>query len=152
MAATTEEETATRHMSEFANHGERVVVGQRLMQATSDIFLGWLHVDAGLDGKPRDFYVRQLKDWKGSAEIEQMSPTAMAAYGRMCGLDTGPRARSQRRPHRDRLLPRQRRQLRPSDPRGFPTRPPSPAHTASCKRLDRVATGGRSLPDDGIRQ
>jgi uncharacterized protein (DUF2252 family) len=71
--------------SEFKNHGERVVVGQRLMQATSDIFLGWLHVDAGLDGKPRDFYGRQLKDWKGSAEIERMSPRAMAAYGRMCG-------------------------------------------------------------------
>ena len=71
--------------SEFQNHGERVVVGQRLMQATSDIFLGWLHVDAGLDGKPRDFYGRQLKDWKGSAEIEQMVPQAMAAYGKLCG-------------------------------------------------------------------
>jgi uncharacterized protein (DUF2252 family) len=71
--------------SEFKNHGERVVVGQRLMQATSDIFLGWLHVDAGLDGNPRDFYVRQLKDWKGSAEIEQMSPKAMATYGQLCG-------------------------------------------------------------------
>src|SRR6476660_5290914 len=42
--------------SEFSNHGERVVVGQRLMQATSDIFLGWLHVDSGLDEKSRDFY------------------------------------------------------------------------------------------------
>ena len=71
--------------SEFKNHGERVVVGQRLMQASSDIFLGWLHVDAGLDGKPRDFYGRQLKDWKGSAEIEQMVPKAMAAYGMLCG-------------------------------------------------------------------
>jgi uncharacterized protein (DUF2252 family) len=71
--------------SEFANHGERVVVGQRLMQATSDIFLGWLHVDAGLDGKPRDFYGRQLKDWKGSAEIEQMVPKGMAKYGELCG-------------------------------------------------------------------
>jgi uncharacterized protein (DUF2252 family) len=71
--------------SEFSNHGERVVVGQRLMQATSDIFLGWLHVDGGLDGKPRDFYGRQLKDWKGSAEIEQMVPKAMAAYGKLCG-------------------------------------------------------------------
>ena len=71
--------------SEFKNHGERVVVGQRLMQASSDIFLGWLHVDAGLDGKPRDFYGRQLKDWKGSAEIEQMVPEAMAAYGMLCG-------------------------------------------------------------------
>jgi uncharacterized protein (DUF2252 family) len=71
--------------SEFPNHGERVVVGQRLMQATSDIFLGWLHADAGLDGKSRDFYVRQLKDWKGSAEIEQMVPEGMATYGKLCG-------------------------------------------------------------------
>ncbi len=71
--------------SEFANHGERVVVGQRLMQASSDIFLGWLHIESGLDGQPRDFYGRQLKDWKGSAEIEQMVPKGLAAYGKMCG-------------------------------------------------------------------
>jgi uncharacterized protein (DUF2252 family) len=71
--------------SEFSNHGERVVTGQRLMQASSDIFLGWLHVESGLDGKPRDFYGRQLKDWKGSAEIEQMVPKGLAAYGKLCG-------------------------------------------------------------------
>jgi uncharacterized protein (DUF2252 family) len=71
--------------SEFHNHGERVVVGQRLMQASSDIFLGWLHVDAGTDDAPRDFYGRQLRDWKGSAEIEQMTPKGMARYGRLCG-------------------------------------------------------------------
>jgi uncharacterized protein (DUF2252 family) len=71
--------------SEFSNHGERVVTGQHLMQASSDIFLGWTHVEAGLDGRARDFYVRQLKDWKGSAEIEQMVPKGMAAYGRLCG-------------------------------------------------------------------
>jgi uncharacterized protein (DUF2252 family) len=71
--------------NEFSNHGERVVTGQRLMQAASDIFLGWLHVPAGLDGKRRDFYVRQLKDWKGSAEIEQMVPRGMATYGQLCG-------------------------------------------------------------------
>jgi uncharacterized protein (DUF2252 family) len=71
--------------SEFSNHGQRVVAGQRLMQATSDIFLGWLHVDSGLDGQSRDFYARQLKDWKGSAEIEQMVPKAMATYGKLCG-------------------------------------------------------------------
>ena len=70
--------------SEYSNHGRRVVAGQRLMQATSDIFLGWLHVDAGMDGQPRDFYGRQLKDWKGSAETEQMVPDGMAAYGRLC--------------------------------------------------------------------
>jgi uncharacterized protein (DUF2252 family) len=71
--------------SEFSNHGERVVTGQRLMQATSDIFLGWLHVESGLDQEARDFYGRQLKDWKGSAEIEQMVPTGMATYGQLCG-------------------------------------------------------------------
>jgi uncharacterized protein (DUF2252 family) len=71
--------------SEFRNHGERVIAGQRLMQADSDIFLGWVHETAGLDGQPHDFYFRQLKDWKGSAEIEQMNPKGMAAYGRLCG-------------------------------------------------------------------
>ena len=72
--------------SEFSNHGERVVVGQRLMQATSDIFLGWLRVDPAPDGGgKRDFYGRQLKDWKGSAVIEQMVPKGMATYGRLCG-------------------------------------------------------------------
>jgi uncharacterized protein (DUF2252 family) len=71
--------------SAFKNHGQRVVVGQHLMQATSDIFLGWVHVKEGMDGQERDFYGRQLKDWKGSAEIEQMVPGGMAAYGRLCG-------------------------------------------------------------------
>jgi uncharacterized protein (DUF2252 family) len=71
--------------SEFENHGERVVAGQRLMQASSDIFLGWLRNEEGEGGLPRDFYGRQLKDWKGSAETEQMLPTGMVAYGRLCG-------------------------------------------------------------------
>ncbi len=70
--------------SAFSNHGQRVVVGQRLMQASSDIFLGWLHVDFE-PGNSRDFYCRQLRDWKGSAEVEQMLPGGMAAYGRLCG-------------------------------------------------------------------
>jgi uncharacterized protein (DUF2252 family) len=71
--------------SEFGNHGRRVVTGQRLMQASSDIFLGWVHVESGLDGQPRDFYGRQLKDWKGSADIDRMRPDGMAAYGKLCG-------------------------------------------------------------------
>ena len=71
--------------SEFANHGQRVVEGQRLMQAASDIMLGWLHTDQGLDGQPRDFYIRQLWDAKGSALIELMEPNAMAAYAEVCG-------------------------------------------------------------------
>jgi hypothetical protein len=61
------------------------VTGQRLMQASSDILLGWLHVESPLDGKHRDFYGRQLKDWKGSAEIDQMVPEGMTIYGRLCG-------------------------------------------------------------------
>ena len=71
--------------SEFDNHGQRVVAGQRLMQATSDIFLGWVHQPKGLDGQARDFYGRQLRDWKGSAEIEQMVPEGMGVYGELCG-------------------------------------------------------------------
>jgi uncharacterized protein (DUF2252 family) len=71
--------------SDYANHGERVVTGQHLMQASSDIFLGWLHVDAGIDGQERDFYGRQLKDWKGSFETAGALPSGVAVYGRVCG-------------------------------------------------------------------
>ena len=70
--------------SRFDHHGERVVKGQQLMQAASDIFLGWVTV-TGIDGEARDFYVRQLWDWKGSAQVELMSPRGMAAYGQICG-------------------------------------------------------------------
>ena len=70
--------------SEYDNAGQRVVVGQRLMQAVSDIFLGWVRVK-GIDGQTRDFYLRQLRDWKGSAEIEAMVPAGMQAYGELCG-------------------------------------------------------------------
>jgi hypothetical protein len=69
--------------SEHANAGERVVRGQRLMQATSDILLGWLR-SPGLDGIARDFYVRQLWDWKTSADVETMEPSGLLAYGRLC--------------------------------------------------------------------
>jgi uncharacterized protein (DUF2252 family) len=65
-------------------HGERVVKGQHLMQATSDIFLGWQSFD-GVDGVRRDYFVRQLKDWKGSAVIENQTPAAMSVYAKMCG-------------------------------------------------------------------
>ncbi|KUO10814.1 DUF2252 domain-containing protein [Streptomyces sp. DSM 15324] len=70
--------------SGFRTQGERVVAGQRLMQATSDIFLGWERV-TGIDGRRRDFYVRQLRDWKGIAVAENMSPKRMALFGRLCG-------------------------------------------------------------------
>jgi uncharacterized protein (DUF2252 family) len=71
--------------SKFANEGQRVVAGQRLMQASSDIFLGWQRIEAGLDGQTRDFYVRQLRDWKLSLPIEQMVPRGMRLYGELCG-------------------------------------------------------------------
>ena len=70
--------------SAVKSNGERVVNGQHLMQAASDIFLGWTAV-TGIDGVSRDFYGRQLKDWKGSAEIELMVPQGMRLYARMCG-------------------------------------------------------------------
>ncbi|MHA6615885.1 DUF2252 domain-containing protein [Pseudonocardia sp. DLS-67] len=70
--------------SEQSNHGERVVVGQRLMQAVGDILLGWQRV-SGIDGQERDFYVRQLRDWKGSMDVEEMVPAGMRIYARLCG-------------------------------------------------------------------
>jgi uncharacterized protein (DUF2252 family) len=71
--------------SVYENSGHRVVAGQRLMQAASDLFLGWKRVAAGLDGRQRDFYIRQLHDWKGSAEVEHMEPDGLGAYARLCG-------------------------------------------------------------------
>jgi uncharacterized protein (DUF2252 family) len=70
--------------SRYRNHGRRVVEGQRLMQAASDIFLGWCPA-VGLDGRQRDFYVRQLWDWKRSAEVENLTPRGLELYARMCG-------------------------------------------------------------------
>jgi uncharacterized protein (DUF2252 family) len=70
--------------SQFKQQGRRVVEGQRLMQAASDIFLGWVTTE-GPDGKDRDFYVRQLWDGKGSAVVERMTPKTMVLYARLCG-------------------------------------------------------------------
>ena len=70
--------------SAFARQGQRVVEGQRLMQAASDIMLGWIRVTA-FDGVSRDFYVRQLWDAKGSALVEAMDPPALTLYGEICG-------------------------------------------------------------------
>ena len=70
--------------SSFKNHGQRVVEGQRLTQAASDIMLGWIRVD-DMGGVSRDFYMRQLWDGKGSALVEKMNPQAMTAYAELCG-------------------------------------------------------------------
>jgi uncharacterized protein (DUF2252 family) len=69
--------------SRYDNHGARVVAGQRLMQASSDIFLGWQR-SVGVDGVPRDYYVRQLQDWKGSVDVENAIPAGMKAYAGLC--------------------------------------------------------------------
>jgi hypothetical protein len=70
--------------SEYAHHGQRVVEGQRLMQGASDIFLGW-DTFRGDDGVTRDFYLRQLWDWKASADVDHMTPEALGFYAQMCG-------------------------------------------------------------------
>jgi uncharacterized protein (DUF2252 family) len=66
----------------YEHHGHRVVAGQRLMQAASDIFLGWYR---DTEGEGRDFYWRQLKDMKGSAKVESMSADELILYGGLCG-------------------------------------------------------------------
>ncbi|MCX5535308.1 DUF2252 domain-containing protein [Streptomyces sp. NBC_00006] len=83
-------EAGTSVLADFAgqgdhtNEGERVVVGQRLMQAAGDMFLGWERVE-GLDGEQRDFYVRQLRDWKVIPQADLMTPRVMGLFGRACG-------------------------------------------------------------------
>jgi uncharacterized protein (DUF2252 family) len=69
--------------SGYANQGQRVVSGQRLMQQASDIFLGWQRTE-GIDGVLRDFYFRQLRDWKGSVEVEALLPKGLQYYGELC--------------------------------------------------------------------
>jgi uncharacterized protein (DUF2252 family) len=71
--------------SKYDNQGQRVVEGQRLMQASSDIFLGWLRASPAPDGVNRDFYVRQLRDWKFSFDTQAMLPSGLADYGEVCG-------------------------------------------------------------------
>jgi uncharacterized protein (DUF2252 family) len=71
--------------SEFDLQGERVVHGQRLMQTASDVMLGWVRAK-GIDGEQRDFYVRQLWDWKGSVQVESMDARGLVAYAEICGM------------------------------------------------------------------
>ncbi|MHA6758391.1 DUF2252 domain-containing protein [Streptacidiphilus sp. PAMC 29251] len=70
--------------SAYPEQGQRVVAGQRLMQASSDIFLGWQRT-RGIDGQQRDFYIRQLRDWKGIVEPSTMLPEGMRMFGQLCG-------------------------------------------------------------------
>ena len=114
------------------------------MQASGDIFLGWIHVTTGLDGSERDFYIRQLRDWKGSADIEAMVPKGMKIYAQMCGWTL---ARAHARSgdavaiaaylgRSDELRPGDRRLLRaPTPTRTSATTPPSgrPSPTAGSR-------------------
>ena len=93
--------------SRYRQHGERVVQGQRMMQAASDIFLGWT---VGHD-KRRNFYWRQLRDMKGSALVETMPPVALTLYARAVRVDAGPGPRPLRRPGRHLPVPGGRRQF-----------------------------------------
>ncbi len=70
--------------SQYGQHGQRVVEGQRMMQAAADVVLGWERIIT-IDGEQRDFYVRQLWDAKGSPELELMDASGLEAYGRVCG-------------------------------------------------------------------
>jgi uncharacterized protein (DUF2252 family) len=72
--------------SQYKNHGQRVVAGQRLMQATSDILLGWVHSKETLDGAERDFFIRQLWDWKSSVDLDTILPLGLELYGQVCGF------------------------------------------------------------------
>ena len=101
--------------SEFANHGQRVVEGQRLMQSASDIFLGWIHTDEGLDGQPRDFYLRQLWDAKGSADRRADGAERDGVVRPALRHDARQGPRPLGRPDRDLELPRHERRLRPRD-------------------------------------
>ena len=129
--------------SGFASHGQRVVEGQRLMQAASDMMLGWIHV-TGFDGVERDFYLRQLWDSKGSALIDVMEPRTMVAYATALRADARACPRPLRRRGRDLELPRHERRLRPGA-RGL---------RRGVRRPERAglrrAEGGRRLgPDRG---
>ena len=97
--------------SRYAQHGQRVVEGQRMMQAAADILLGWERVIT-IDGQTRDFYIRQLWNSKGSAEVELMDPSGFEAYGRICGWTLARSPRAVRRQDRDRVLSRKRRLVR----------------------------------------
>ena len=99
--------------SRYKQHGERVVQGQRMMQAASDIYLGWTK---GVEAN-RWLYWRQLRDMKGSVEVEAMTPMALEFYARQCGWTLARAHARSGDPDRDRRVPRQERHVRPVDHR-----------------------------------
>ncbi len=145
--------------SKFATHGQRVVEGQRLMQSASDIMLGWIR-HPGIDGVTRDFYIRQLWDGKGSANVETMSPRGLKVYARMCRTRRrGARPRpSSRRAAAPRSTPRPRGPFKgvtrtvtgTPDPTRAPVCPEHPegsTTTAGTHRSPQPANGRDGCPD-----
>ena len=127
--------------SEHPHHGQRVVVGQRLMQAASDIFLGWFRVK-GIDGRIRDYYVRQLHDWKGGADVGDLLRARRDALRAPLRSDARPRARALGRPDRDRVVPGQGRRVRPGD-RGLRASRTPTRTSATTKRSSAAVGSGR---------
>ena len=101
-----------RAKSEYAHHGQRVVEGQRLLQAASDIFLGWVRA-VGIDGVERDFYVRQMWDSKISRRRRHDAAEDARVLCADVRVDAGPRACPVGRPGRDRRVPGLGRHVRP---------------------------------------
>ncbi len=146
--------------SAFKNHGQRVVEGQRLMQASSDIFLGWVSV-TGIDGVKRDFYVRQLWDWKASAEHRGVLAKGAGSLRPDVRLDACQSPRALGRPDRDRRLSRLRSDLRrgcrgllgccmPTRIRPTTTRSSSPSMRGGCRRRPGCEGGGRHSPTPSL--
>ncbi len=125
--------------SRFKEPGERVVQGQRLMQAASDIYLGWTK---GVE-ENRHLYWRQLRDMKGSALVETMTPVSLDVLRRHLRLDLGPGPRPVGRCHRVGRVPGQERQVRPVDHRLLRTLcRPERAGLPSIREGDPVGTAG----------
>ena len=135
--------------SEYEHQGERVVQGQRLMQSASDAFLGWV---TGTGKGHREFYVRQLRDMKGSAAIETMTPDAPGALRPALRHPARRRARPHRQRREDRRLPRRRRHVRPRHTtlRGRLRRPDRARLRRVHARRRRAAHRGRSRRVTGM--
>ena len=134
--------------SEFGNHGERVVHGQRLMQATSDIFLGWLHVEEGEGGLRARLLRAPAQGLEGLRGNRTDDPQGNGSVRQALRLDARPRSRPQRRPHRDRRLPRQRAQLRPRDPRVLQAY--AEQNERDYKALAKAVDSGRIVAEVGL--
>ncbi len=130
--------------SRFRCAGRRVVEGQRLMQAVGDILLGWFGVP-GFDGRPYDFYVRQLWDGKGSFNVTAMTEGAWHTYAQMCALGARARPRALGRPDRHRRVPRSGRRVRPRRGRlRRRVRRPEPARLRRSARGRGLGEGRRA--------